>query len=210
MIQKGAAYLAKFMGRQLQVTDNQVEVYSYGLEILLGSIVKFVLLVISALLLHILSLTMLVLLTFAGFRIVGGGVHLSTYNRCLVVGVALILALAKLSTLKVNDSLLIIAFVMVALFAIYTVIRCVPAGTEKKVISNKADRKKQKLETGLFSVIWMLVFMWFLRNGYSNYSLALILGASGSLFLITPGGYRMMAYLERSLDQLREGVLVRC
>lgn len=198
------------MGRQLQVTDNQVEVYSYGLEILLGSIVKFVLLVILALLLHILSLTMLVLLTFAGFRIVGGGVHLSTYNRCLVVGVALILALAKLSTLEVNDSLLIIAFVLVALFTLYTVIRWVPAGTEKKVISNKADRKKQKLETGLFSIIWMLVFMWFLRNGYSNYSLALITGASGSLFLITPGGYLMMANLDRSLDKLREGVLIRC
>jgi len=163
--------------------------------------IKLTLLVILSLILDIFWPVILVLLAFAGFRLPGGGVHLSTYSRCLVVGLILILALAKLAlTMQMDPESLIFALVVVSFTAIYTIIRWVPAGTEKKKVTNPAEVKGQKLKTTAFFLLWLITCSLLLFYKQDIYALALVSGAAGGLFFITPWGYRIIHNLDNIIN----------
>ena len=59
-----------------------IQVYYYGLQIIIGGINKFLLLIIPGLLLNILPQLLLVTFSFASLRIWTGGLHYDSYTKC--------------------------------------------------------------------------------------------------------------------------------
>lgn len=201
MIKRLSLRLARALGRQLPASEGEIEVYAYGLEIFLGTAVKLLLIVVISLFLGIFWPSLLVVLAFAGFRIPGGGVHLSTYSRCLFIGLTFILALAVLAaSLPADTGVLKSMLLLVALLAVCTIIVWVPAGTDKKRVTDPGDIRRQKIKTGLFLLLWFAACSLFIHRGQSTCALALISGAAGGLFLVTPWGYRFFSSLDKMLN----------
>ena len=79
--------LAAFIARRSAREDDDIEVISYGLQGILGTVMEFALIILSGKILGMLKETLVMSATFVTLRLMAGGVHFSTYNRCLVSSV---------------------------------------------------------------------------------------------------------------------------
>lgn len=206
MLKELSNLLAVSMGRQLQASNSDVEVYAYGLEIILGMLVKFAWLIVLAVVFDLLWPVVMVSIGLFGFRFLGGGSHLSTYLRCLVFGVTVILGLAWLSGL-LSESLTLIILGISIIWGTDVIIHRVPAGTGKKAVTDIRQIAGQKLRTSLFMMLWCLSSLVILLYGQSSMSCALTLGGLMGIFSISTWGYSMTHGLDVMFNQLGRGVL---
>ena len=107
MVKVFSKRLAAGLGSRLQSDIDQIEVYAYGLELVLYAIIKVVVILGSAFILGILESTLYYLCSFILLRFFGGGVHLSTYGRCLAVGL-----ISAVIVVKFVDGLFIQGFMI--------------------------------------------------------------------------------------------------
>ncbi len=209
MIKALSLNIARGIASQLQNNEKHIEIYAYGLEILLGVLINLILLVVMAIPLHILPHTLLVLAAFAGFRLFGGGVHLHTYARCLTVGLIMILGLALTAAiLSPGETIVFVILIGAALLAVVTIICWVPAGTDKKQFTDPEIIQGNKVKTAVFAVIWFLSSLFLIKDQHLDFAFALALGAVASLFSITPWGYFIMNRLEQLLAGKGEEVRI--
>ena len=75
----GADYLMKQKGEN----HEKRRVYFYGFQIVIGAVVKFLILLVLALVTDTLVQTFLMTIVFASLRMIAGGYHMDTFGRCL-------------------------------------------------------------------------------------------------------------------------------
>jgi accessory gene regulator B len=202
MLKEMSNRLAVSLGRQLQASNSDVEVYAYGLEIMLGVLVKFAWLIVLAVVFGLLWPVILVSFGLFGFRYLGGGSHLSTYLRCLVFGLTVILGLAWFSTFISNSLIISVLLGISVIWGVMVIIDRVPAGTEKKTITDPEQILKQKLKTFVFMLLWCATSWVLLYIGHSLESCALILGGLMGIFSISTWGYSFTNGLDILFNQI--------
>jgi accessory gene regulator B len=196
---------AEALGKELGSHKDQVEVYAYALEILLGTTLKLVLIILLATIFDILITTLIFLFTLAIFRWLGGGVHLSTYLRCLLVGLFIVLGMGYVSSLEV-DRLYIVCLFLLSLFtAIYVIVKWVPVGTDKKKVTEIEKRLRQKRESIYALIVWSIGVIACIHSNLYSYALAAILGSLFSSFLMMPAGYYVIGNLDNMLAVFSKG-----
>lgn len=189
--------IAAYLGNKLNSSQDNIDVYAYGLQIILGAIIKVVGIVGLAWILNTLNTTLVLFIVFAAFRCFGGGAHLSTYPRCLIFGITVIVGLGFLSQLYLSTITLEILFILSFILAMYTCIKLAPAGTEKKPIKDENIRLQQKRKLLLVIFLWSGTVIYLLRINLNIYALAMILGGLSSQFLITSCGYQLLAIIDK-------------
>ncbi|MCK9312778.1 MAG: accessory gene regulator B family protein [Methanocorpusculum sp.] len=205
MISSICRKIAEALGRKLESDSDQIAIFTYSLEILLGTMIKFTLIIILAILFGILKTALIALFTFSLFRWLGGGIHLSTYLKCLIAGLFLVLGMGYVATLQIDELYLIFLYLFSVLTAVYVIIYWVPAGTDKKQIKDIQKRVKQKKETLVALIIWStLVFLCICNNLYS-YALAGIFGSICSSFFMMPMGYQFIGTLDNLITNSKGG-----
>lgn len=205
MINSICRKIAEALGRKLESDSDQIAVFTYSLEILLGTMIKFTLIIILAILLGILKTVLIFLFTFSLFRWLGGGIHLSTYSKCLTAGLFLVLGMGYFATLQIDGLYLMVLYLFSILTAIYVVINWVPAGTEKKQIRDFQKRLKQKKETLAALIIWSILVFLCICNKLCPYALAGILASLCSSFFMMPMGYQFIATLDNLITNGKGG-----
>ena len=156
-MQRISKALAQLLGYKLQADQDQIEIFAYSLEVLLGTVFEIFLIIFLAFLLNIPGTTIICLLVFSSIRFLGGGVHCSTYYKCLVTACLSLLCLGKLATLPLGQNVLSSAWLLTLLLSIYAIIRWIPAGTEKKVIRDETVRLRQKRKVSILLGIWLVI-----------------------------------------------------
>lgn len=202
MVKELAIRLALNLGEKLQVDDDEIEVYAYGLEILLCSIVKILFLFGLAIFFHLFLPTLLVLLGWIAFRVPGGGAHMETYSHCLSTGLFIMLGLALLSTVEIDLYGQLVLWFFTTILALVCIVRWVPAGTSKKQVLLATNRRKQKVATSKSLFVWFILVLYMVVLGFGHSAQALALGACGGLYGITPIGYRSLEWLDRSITKM--------
>ena len=200
-MQKLSKALARFLGYKLQADQDQIEIFAYSLEVLLGTVFEICLIIFLAFLLNIPGTTSICLLVFSSMRFLGGGVHCNTYFKCLVTGSLLLLSLGKLATLPLSQSVLSSIWLLALLLGIYAVSQWIPAGTAKKVIRDEAVRLRQKRKFSFLLGIWLVVAGLLIHYQLGNYALAVVLGILSSLFFVSPMGYQTINNLDNFIDK---------
>jgi accessory gene regulator B len=196
MMKAFARRIAVTMGTQLQVERDKIDIFAYGLEIILGTLVQLALLILLSFIIGAFKTTMVCLVAFASLRYFGGGTHLSTYSGCLIVGINLLLGLGKLAmTIDVSLAALTGISALTLLTGIYIILRWAPAGTEKKQIKDESIRLRQRNKALFVLTVCSAVTMVLIQQELTAYAFAAVLGTLGSLFLITPWGYRAVKAL---------------
>jgi len=205
MVHALARKLAKRLGDNLHSSGAKIDVYAYGLEVLLMTLITLAVVVCLAQMLGSVPTTLIFLAVFAPFRSIGGGGHLSTYPRCLFFGTCIMVGFGYLAAINIEPYILLGSVTATAMLALYTIVKWVPADTVKRPITDEKVRSRQKLYM-LFAVcIWLVIATSLTQYGLHNYALAMVMGALGSLFLITPWGYWLLEAIDKILNRMRGG-----
>lgn len=197
---KCAAYLARELG-----SDSRDELrMAYGLEILLGELVKFACMLLLAWILGILPEVLIMGVAAAVLRLASGGEHCSEYYRCFIGGTLCFLFLGGgvhwLNPLLERMGLYVIAgaSLLVSAFIMW---RYAPGETANKPIKSEEDRIKLKrvsLAIALAYGVFMLISVniTFLQPAV----LPLAVGMIEQAFTVSPRGYRFMHFIDQMLN----------
>ena len=195
--------IASDIGRHLNSSAEEVEVYAYGLENFLNNALELLLLFVFASLLGLLMPTFLVLTAYGLIRVPGGGAHFKTFPRCLTSSLLLMLGLAKLSgtfTLGAGGALL--SVIMLAAGGLAIIRAWVPAGTDKKRVTAAQEIRQQKSITSVTLLVNVLSAAVLHYCGYGGLANAILLGWLCGLLVITPWGYKLFHALDQGIDTL--------
>jgi accessory gene regulator B len=195
-----AAYLA----RELDSDQRQELRMAYGLEILLGEIVKLIIIISSAWILGILPQVLTITISAGILRLASGGEHCSAYYRCLVGGTIWFLLLGwgvySLNTIlsppviSVNAGLLF--FISLAIIFKYA-----PGETENKPINGEAEREKFKKWSVSIMLAYGLMLVLLSNSAVlGSFVLPMAVGIMAQAFTVSPAGYDFLHFIDRVLD----------
>lgn len=190
------------LAEKLDGSKQDVEIWAYGLEIILNSVIKFLIIAVLSVFLGIFQYTMFCIIAFAFFRHFGGGVHFSTYLRCLSFGVMTFLISGKIASLDKLSIIQEMFFYMTLVLGVLTIVKWVPADTKKKPIKEKEKIKEQKMKTTVVLVFWLILTIFLDEQGKNTYIPAIVLGVFESLLFMTPFGYWMINGIDNFLNKI--------
>ncbi len=199
---KCAAYLAWELGSN---TKQELRM-AYGLEVLLGEIVKMVLLLWLAWMLGILPEVIFISITAGLLRLASGGEHCSEYYRCLIGGtICFILLGVGVHNLNIffNGSGAYITIVASILLSWSILFKYAPGETENKPINSEEERVKfRRLSILIVSIYGLVMLMLMLMHNYLLRPLVLpiLVGMVEQAFTVSPWGYRFMHFVDGGLN----------
>lgn len=205
MMDKITSSIAERLGNTLKASPEQIEIYAYGLELLILPIINLIMVFILAYVIGILPNVFAFLLVFAPFRLWGGGVHLTSSIRCLIVSTIIIVGLSSLSMINISAVLLYALLFSSFLLGLYVTEKWVPACSQEKPITDYEKRIRQKKYMLVLIIFWLFACLIMVKMNFCSYVLALILGAISSLLLMTPGGFYLIGAIDKKLDDINKG-----
>lgn len=190
----------KIQKKMPEINDERAQIIKYGLQLMIGEIPKFILLIAMAIISKIGWLVILAYITMLPYKIVAGGFHLKTHIGCTIgtfivyfgnvlISKNLILQPAYLKYI-IAGLIWGISLIMISLYA--------PADTVNAPILRKKERKLKKILSYIFATITLLVAMLIKDNTLSNILLINVLVESISIsrlaYKITKNEYGYETY----------------
>lgn len=148
-----------------EVDEERAEVIRYGLELMIGEVPKFIILIIISAILGVFNYTIISLLAVSMYRVASGGVHLKTHLGCTLGTTFMYLGNVFISKLIVFPNFIteLIVIIFVYIFSIIMISLYAPADTENVPILRKKDRKKKKIMSYIIVTILMVLSV-FIKN----------------------------------------------
>ena len=190
----------KIQKKMPEINDERAQIIKYGLQLMIGEIPKFILLIAMAIISKIGWLVIFAYITMLPYKIVAGGFHLKTHIGCTIgtfivyfgnvlISKNLILQPAYLKHI-IAGLIWGISLIMISLYA--------PADTVNAPILRKKERKLKKILSYIFATITLLVAMLIKDNTLSNILLINVLVESISIsrlaYKITKNEYGYETY----------------
>ena len=151
------------------VDDERAEVINYGLQILLGEVPKFFIMLLIAYLLGVFKITLITFLILMPYRGASGGFHLKTHIGCIVTTTAFYCGIAFLSnSIILGDITKYFLAAAVGLFGIIMIKLYAPADTEDVPIISKKVRKQKQVLSYISFIIGLVIAVVIKNNIISN------------------------------------------
>lgn len=190
MIDKITEFLTNKIRKEMpDVDDERAEVISYGLQILLGEVPKFFIMLLIAYALGLLKLSLITFLIIMPYRMFSGGFHLHTHIGCIISTCTFYCGVAFLSKTIVIDS--IAKYVLVATITVFGIIMIklyAPADTEEVPILSSKIRKQKQILSYVTFIIGMILALFIKDNVICN---IIIFGYLVQTCMITRLAYRI-------------------
>lgn len=190
MIDKITEFLTNKIRKEMpDVDDERAEVINYGLQILLGEVPKFFIMLIIAYFLGVFKMTFITLLIMTPYRMFSGGFHLKTHIGCIIstctfyCGVAFLsenIILNEIAKYSLIIATLIFGIIMIKLYA--------PADTEDVPILSKKVRKQKQIMSYVCLIVGLIISAVIKNNTISN---IIIFGYIVQTFMITKLAYKL-------------------
>jgi len=197
---KCAAYLAQELG-----SDARQELrMSYGMEVLLGEIVKITCLVLLSWKLGILLEVLSITIAAGTLRLASGGEHCSEYYRCLVGGTVCFILLGwgvHYLNFYFTGSGAYITIALSILLSWGVLFKYAPGETENKPIKNEKERVEFRRLSLIITATYGIVMIIFMNNYLLRpLVLPILVGMVEQTFTVTPWGYRFMHSVDEALN----------
>lgn len=188
-----AMTLGNVIARELNYDNVKRAKISYGLEAIIGLIIKSVVFTVVPFWFGVLKQSLIAMFTIAFIRYASGGMHCKTFIGCLIVSTAVYISIGMLAkVLIINDYLYYI--LNIASFLI--IVLRAPVDPPEKPIKTKQKRYVMKLISILILLLLIYVSRITIENDVKN---SIILGMCFQVLSLT--GFDKMTY--KYIDQLK-------
>jgi accessory gene regulator B len=205
-----ASGIATYIGNELEFDTEHRDNVRYGLEIVLGTLIKVIVILTVA---SVFGLTAFVCALFATsitMRLLSGGAHFRTYWRCLnfsvVTSISIVLA-AQVLAPHLNRLALILAVFLFAGYSYYVIDRFAPADNPAKPIKGIKKQLRYKRLSKIFVVGWCACVVLCARLFPSPTATILLLASMGGFVLqtisILPFSYGLAGLADDFIDSRR-------
>ncbi len=193
--------IAKYVAEEAKLGSDRVDSVRYGLEIILGTMIKGAVLLTLACLLGTLPQVIIALACGSLLRLVSGGAHCTSYLRCLSFGLVVYLSagMIALNLEKILDPGQL-AMILLPCFLAMSLCACLWAPAE--VPYKTMDHKDFILFKGLtIALLTVFLIAAFLSVGHIrlSYIMAGLLALLAQTFSFTPPGYLIIGKVDELL-----------
>lgn len=190
MVDKITEFLTNKIRKEMpEIDDERAEVINYGLQILVGEVPKFFILLGVAYILGVFKLSLITFLILVPYRGFSGGFHLKTHMGCIISTSAFYCGIAILSkTIVMNYIVKYIITILLAIFGITMIKKYAPADTEDVPILSKKVRKQKQILSYISFIIGLAIALVIKNNIISN---IIIFGYLMQTCMITKLAYRL-------------------
>lgn len=151
------------------VDDERAEVINYGLQVLLGEVPKFFIMLLMAYILGVFKLTLITFLILAPYRGASGGFHLKTHIGCIISTTTFYCGIAFLAkNIILDDITKYFLATAVGVFGIIMIKLYAPADTEDVPIISKKVRKQKQILSYISFIIGLVIAVIIKNNVISN------------------------------------------
>lgn len=187
------------------ITDrNDADYIRYGLEVVISTISKIIFFIFISLFFDVTAEMLTIALAFGLFRLFSGGVHLSTYLRCLISSTILFLFPAiLLNNINIFDYNLII-IISAFIIGIVTTLFYVPVSATNRPISKNLNMKFKVRSISFLSIWFIINLIVYKFTSYSSIVLSLSLGIIIQSFTLTPIGWKIFHNIDLILNKIRK------
>ena len=141
-----------------EIDDERAEVINFGLQVLLGEIPKFFIMLAIAYILGILKLTLITFFILLPYRGASGGFHLKTHIGCIITTCTFYCGIAFLSKIIQLENIEKYIFILlVGIFGIIMIKKYAPADTENVPILSKRIRKQKQIQSYIFLIVGLVI-----------------------------------------------------
>lgn len=206
-VQSISLFLAQTLAGKLNYDEGQADVMRYGFEVIIGSLLKLTILLALAYLLNLVPHLLVILVTAGIYRLLSGGVHCTTYNRCLLFGILLYLSvatLAKAMPVMQRSHLLILLIILTVITAMIS-LKWAPAETENKPPASFETVRLKRLTLiwiGIWFVITLLAILAFPLENVGTLIFTAMLAHLIQALSLTPIGYRVVGTLDNVMGKM--------
>lgn len=186
--------LAEYICGELSLNEAKKDVLAYGLEVLIGALIKVIVFIIVPLALGILKPFMIAYLTAGFLKLSSGGYHCSAYYRCLITTLLIFSAIAELA-IHLPQSIPAFEITMASLvIALVAFIMLAPVDVpEKPIISPK--RRKALKAASIVTVVILFLILIIYQPGQETL-LAFSLSVLFHVFTLTKLGQKFLVWLD--------------
>ena len=171
MLDKICIYLMKkIKDKNPNMSEEEIEVANFGLQLVVGEVPKMVILIGVALLLGIARLTLLAFAIVLPFKVCSGGFHLKTHLGCIIGTTLFYCGNVILSKCIVIEPIWV-KYILILIIWIFGIIMCkkyAPADTENVPIISKKERNKKRVLSYITLTISLVIAMFIQDSTISN------------------------------------------
>ena len=171
--------------RNKQYSQDEIDIMLYGLETIYLTVTKLIIIFLTAYLLGIFKEMILLLVSYNIIRSQSFGIHASKSIYCLISSLIMFIGgalICKYSVIPFNVMIIlsIVCNICLLFFA--------PADTHKRPLVNEKKRKRFKLVSSSFGVIYTVLIIIFRNYSIVNY---LLFGMIEAVIMILPITYKV-------------------
>ena len=210
VIDKIAIDLSTKLGDKLQKSIEEKAVLRYGLFIPIHTLIAIILTILTGILTGMTLEIIIISITGAWFKRYTGGVHATTPERCLAIGLILSLILSMLcrylvDSVNLNYIMLVGVFIIINFY--YVINKKCPIPSKNKPLKKESTRKKiRKKAVILINIYIVLVISLYIMYILTNLNViktiivSCILGIVLQITALTEKGSSFISLLDRSFN----------
>lgn len=198
MINSWSLKAAGYIGKELELDDKKRAIISYGLEVIIGAIIKLIVFITVPWILGVFTEFWVAYLSFAFLRIVAGGVHCTAFYRCVTVSLTSLLVIAFMANYISSYALPYTyqgLYWGVLVFSFLVVVAKAPIDVEEKPIISPKRRMCLKIVSCLVIFLYLLASVYW--NPEDKIYIASGLGILFQVFTVTKRGNQFFKLVDQ-------------
>ena len=210
VIEKISLNLSQKLGMRLNKNEEEILILNYGMFMILHTFIAIVATVFMGIVTGTFVEMMIVSITSAWLKRYSGGIHASSPERCIIIGLVLSYLLAKIS-ININENINmngIFIFVIISfLFSYYIIYKKCPVGSKNKPLKNQETRKKLKIKSFKLITLYLLTVLSLICISTSfnivyikKIVLCIIFGTLVQIIVLTKVGEFLIKLLDNTLN----------
>ncbi len=210
IIDKISTHLSTKLGDKLEKNKEEKAVLNYGLFIVIHTLMGIILTILTGIITGMTIEIIIISITSAWFKRYTGGVHATTPERCLVIGLILSLALSILckylvANININYILILGTFIIMVFYYIINKKCPVPSKNKplKKESTRKKLRKKARILINSYLILLISLYVMYILTNLNIIKTSIvscILGIVLQIIALTEKGASFINILDRSFN----------
>lgn len=193
--------IAKYVTEEAELDHSQTDSIRYGMEIILGALIKGITLLSTAYFLEILPQVIIALICGSLLRLMSGGAHCTSYLRCLSCGLFIYLFTGK-AALYFEQFLTRDQLVIILLPCFFIMALCAYLWAPAEVPYRSIDFNESilfKVLTIAFLIILLLIVLFYANQIKLSFIIAGLLALLVQTFSFAPVGYLLFGKIDTFL-----------